>query len=121
MFFFQLSGDHRDLHVLTHSFPTLRSSDLQILVDRDDDRRQQPGQHEEDAGEREAPDGPRRAGPARKRDAKETARHGRQRGQNALRIQATAQYPSREDLPLEPPAYAGPGLRYGYRIFFTDV
>src|SRR3546814_4807576 len=28
MFFFECYGDHRDLHVLTHSFPTLRSSDL---------------------------------------------------------------------------------------------
>src|SRR3546814_16349561 len=28
LFFFKLSGDHRDLHVLTHSFPTRRSSDL---------------------------------------------------------------------------------------------
>src|SRR3546814_1727396 len=27
-FFFQGYGDHRDLHVLTHSFPTRRSSDL---------------------------------------------------------------------------------------------
>src|SRR6056297_4092973 len=27
-FFFKCSGDHRDLHVLTHSFPTRRSSDL---------------------------------------------------------------------------------------------
>src|SRR3546814_16755057 len=26
--FIELSGDHRDLHVLTHSFPTRRSSDL---------------------------------------------------------------------------------------------
>src|SRR3546814_16910966 len=26
--FFYRSGDHRDLHVLTHSFPTRRSSDL---------------------------------------------------------------------------------------------
>src|SRR3546814_15526915 len=26
--FFYLYGDHRDLHVLTHSFPTRRSSDL---------------------------------------------------------------------------------------------
>src|SRR3546814_765772 len=25
---FYVSGDHRDLHVLTHSFPTRRSSDL---------------------------------------------------------------------------------------------
>src|SRR3546814_6704588 len=25
---FKLYGDHRDLHVLTHSFPTRRSSDL---------------------------------------------------------------------------------------------
>src|SRR3546814_16634147 len=28
MFFFECSCDHRDLHVLTHSFPTRRSSDL---------------------------------------------------------------------------------------------
>src|SRR3546814_15599341 len=28
MFFFYCSGDHRDLHCLTHSFPTRRSSDL---------------------------------------------------------------------------------------------
>src|SRR3546814_9466455 len=28
MFFFYRYGDHRDLHVLTHSFPTRRSSDL---------------------------------------------------------------------------------------------
>src|SRR3546814_13046003 len=27
-FFFSVYGDHRDLHVLTHSFPTRRSSDL---------------------------------------------------------------------------------------------
>src|SRR3546814_12414283 len=27
-FFFSWCGDHRDLHVLTHSFPTRRSSDL---------------------------------------------------------------------------------------------
>src|SRR3546814_255697 len=27
-FFFSCYGDHRDLHVLTHSFPTRRSSDL---------------------------------------------------------------------------------------------
>src|SRR3546814_20991350 len=26
--FFELAGGHRDLHVLTHSFPTRRSSDL---------------------------------------------------------------------------------------------
>src|SRR3546814_9220017 len=29
-FFFSLYGDHRDLHVLTHSFPTRRSSDLAV-------------------------------------------------------------------------------------------
>src|SRR3546814_19840667 len=29
-FFFEGSGDHRDLHVLTHSFPTRRSSDLTL-------------------------------------------------------------------------------------------
>src|SRR3546814_15822855 len=29
-FFFECYGDHRDLHVLTHSFPTRRSSDLKI-------------------------------------------------------------------------------------------
>src|SRR3546814_8349233 len=28
VFFVYVSGDHRDLHVLTHSFPTRRSSDL---------------------------------------------------------------------------------------------
>src|SRR3546814_16964997 len=28
VFFFEVYGDHRDLHVLTHSFPTRRSSDL---------------------------------------------------------------------------------------------
>src|SRR3546814_10850037 len=28
LFFFYLYGDHRYLHVLTHSFPTRRSSDL---------------------------------------------------------------------------------------------
>src|SRR3546814_10994757 len=28
LFCFQCYGDHRDLHVLTHSFPTRRSSDL---------------------------------------------------------------------------------------------
>src|SRR3546814_9440048 len=28
LFFFLCDGDHRDLHVLTHSFPTRRSSDL---------------------------------------------------------------------------------------------
>src|SRR3546814_14932632 len=31
--FFECYGDHRDLHVLTHSFPTRRSSDLQLLVE----------------------------------------------------------------------------------------
>src|SRR3546814_14757924 len=29
-FLFLLYGDHRDLHVLTHSFPTRRSSDLDL-------------------------------------------------------------------------------------------
>src|SRR3546814_10895375 len=29
-FFFYWYADHRELHVLTHSFPTRRSSDLQI-------------------------------------------------------------------------------------------
>src|SRR3546814_8103009 len=28
VFFFEWCGEHRDLHVLTHSFPTRRSSDL---------------------------------------------------------------------------------------------
>src|SRR3546814_11275002 len=31
-FFFLLAGSHRDLHVLTHSFPTRRSSDLPFGV-----------------------------------------------------------------------------------------
>src|SRR3546814_6001808 len=30
-FFFECYGDHLDLHVLTHSFPTRRSSDLTLL------------------------------------------------------------------------------------------
>src|SRR3546814_1622779 len=37
-FFFYCYGDHRDLHVLTHSFPTRRSSDLRaasLLLLRD--------------------------------------------------------------------------------------
>src|SRR3546814_20470262 len=29
-FFFERYGDHRDLHVLTHSCPTRRSSDLDV-------------------------------------------------------------------------------------------
>src|SRR3546814_17848021 len=32
VFFFYLYGDHRDLHVLTHSFPTRRSSELDALL-----------------------------------------------------------------------------------------
>src|SRR3546814_10593139 len=34
-FFFELYGDHRDLHLRTHSFPTRRSSDLggNVLVE----------------------------------------------------------------------------------------
>src|SRR3546814_12749415 len=31
-FVFECYGDHRDLHVLTHSFPTRRSSDLEVNV-----------------------------------------------------------------------------------------
>src|SRR3546814_17674391 len=33
-FFFECYGDHRDLHVLTHSFPTRRSSDLLAALRR---------------------------------------------------------------------------------------
>src|SRR6056297_1318826 len=33
-FFFKCYGDHRYLHVLTHSFPTRRSSDLFPLASR---------------------------------------------------------------------------------------
>src|SRR3546814_17431148 len=33
-FFFSCDADHRDLHLLTHSFPTLRSSDLNYRQDR---------------------------------------------------------------------------------------
>src|SRR3546814_11008607 len=29
-FFFKCYGDHRDLHLLTHAFPTRRSSDLML-------------------------------------------------------------------------------------------
>src|SRR3546814_8623429 len=35
LFFFCLcSGDHRDLNVLTHAFPTRRSSDLAVAIER---------------------------------------------------------------------------------------
>src|SRR3546814_14703249 len=34
VFFFYASVDHRDLHVLTHSFPTRRSSDLRVRIGR---------------------------------------------------------------------------------------
>src|SRR3546814_20420140 len=30
LFFFYVSGVHRELHVLTHAFPTLRSSELRL-------------------------------------------------------------------------------------------
>src|SRR3546814_5111014 len=40
-FFFKFHGDHRDLHVRTHSFPTRRSSDLQNSAT--DSRRQDRG------------------------------------------------------------------------------
>src|SRR3546814_3979690 len=33
-FFFEVYGDHRDLPVLTHSFPTRRSSDLHVPAER---------------------------------------------------------------------------------------
>src|SRR3546814_7905898 len=33
VFFFELYRGHRDLHVLTHSFPTRRSSDLELADD----------------------------------------------------------------------------------------
>src|SRR3546814_12812176 len=33
-FFLYRDGDHRDLHVLTHSFPTRRPSDLVLVADR---------------------------------------------------------------------------------------
>src|SRR3546814_11125366 len=33
LFFFSWNVDHRDLHVLTHSFPTRRSSDLAIAAE----------------------------------------------------------------------------------------
>src|SRR3546814_8357263 len=38
-------GDHRDLHVLTHSFPTRRSSDLQGEGAAVDVAGQKPGPH----------------------------------------------------------------------------
>src|SRR3546814_19975519 len=39
VWFFEGYGDHRDLHVLTHSFPTRRSSDLALQADRHRDGR----------------------------------------------------------------------------------
>src|SRR3546814_20903651 len=46
LLFFYLYGDHRELHVLTHSFPTRRSSDLvaqplEVEQDRCVDRQRQ--------------------------------------------------------------------------------
>src|SRR3546814_19007676 len=38
IFFFEWCGDHRDLHVLTHSFPTRRSSDLRLVIYRRESR-----------------------------------------------------------------------------------
>src|SRR3546814_7209139 len=38
LFFFYLYGDHRDLHVLTHSFPTRLSSDLPAFDDANCER-----------------------------------------------------------------------------------
>src|SRR3546814_20111704 len=32
---FKLTGDHRELHVMTHSFPTRRSADVVMSEDRD--------------------------------------------------------------------------------------
>src|SRR3546814_20743151 len=45
-FFFKVFRDHRDLHLLTHSFPTRRSSDLPEgqAAPYDDPRRERPGQ-----------------------------------------------------------------------------
>src|SRR3546814_19173811 len=40
MFCLYGNGDHRDLHVLTHSFPTRRSSDLAVMA-RPDPRREE--------------------------------------------------------------------------------
>src|SRR3546814_17280809 len=33
IFFFLVNSDHRNLHVLTHSFPTRRSSDLFVILE----------------------------------------------------------------------------------------
>src|SRR3546814_12052679 len=38
-FFFYFYGDHRVLHLLTHSFPTRRSSDLVLETSHESDRR----------------------------------------------------------------------------------
>src|SRR3546814_12233175 len=35
MIFFKRYGDHRDLHVLTHTFPTRRSSDLEFVANEE--------------------------------------------------------------------------------------
>src|SRR3546814_15009100 len=50
VFFFELYCNHRDLHVLTHSFPTRRSSDLvtaDIIYVMDDGRIVEQGSHAE--------------------------------------------------------------------------
>src|SRR3546814_13481413 len=88
----------------------------QIFVDRDDGRRQQPGQYENGAGEREAPDVPWCTGPTRERDAEETARHRGQRGQYTLGIPTAAQYQSREELPIQQSANSRTGRSEERRV-----
>src|SRR3546814_10480669 len=48
IFFFKCYGDHRDLHVLTHSFPTRRSSDL-AARDYNANRYHKPGDEDADS------------------------------------------------------------------------
>src|SRR3546814_11695553 len=71
MFFFERYGDHRDLHVLTHSFPTRRSSDLENKgQERQDDARRQI-----EAANRPAPEA------ERDQDREDDRRHAEHMGQ----------------------------------------
>src|SRR3546814_19515937 len=65
---FYIAGDHRDLHVLTHSFPTRRSSDLVRCTRRTLVHAERAGFRKDDRAADTGRDGRRRRG-HRDRDA----------------------------------------------------
>src|SRR3546814_19288101 len=54
-FFFEVHGDHRDLHELTHSFPTRRSSDLEPAAEDASASKQQNKRHKVSPTDEDAP------------------------------------------------------------------